>query len=174
MKVFVQIKDIEKFPKKANYDDVGLDLIARSEPEIVGDKADIKIEGKEKFDFFKSISYIEYDTEIKFAAEAPYYGLIYPRSSLSKYNLSLCNSVGVIDPGYRGNVKVRFNYITQPEDLICHKGEIFAYINKVKIYEKGDKICQLIWACENSPVLEYVDALPPSDRGMGGFGSTGF
>ena len=169
MKVFIKTSDIETFPKRANSDDIGLDLISRTDPVIVGQKIKIK-----DIDYFESIDYIEYDTEVTFAAQAPFYALIFPRSSLSKYNLSLCNSVGVIDPGYRGNVKVRFNYNFQPQDLISQRGKIYGKVNEEKIYKKGDKICQLIWTTENSPILEYVDKLPPSDRGIGGFGSTGY
>jgi dUTP pyrophosphatase len=168
MKVFVQLSDLSSFPSKHHEDDVGLDVIASSEPTIVGESKTIK-----KVDFYSNIDYIEYETELKFAPQNPYYALIYPRSSVSKQNLFLANSVGVVDPGYRNTVKVRFKYVFQPEDLVFENGKIYGKVNKDKIYSKGDKICQLIWANENSPITEYVEKLPPSDRGLGGFGSTG-
>lgn len=168
MKVYAPVSDLEKIPNSSHSDDIGLDLVAQSKPNISGEK--IKIKG---VDYYSRIDYIEYDTEVKFAPEQPYYALIYPRSSISKKNLSLANSVGVIDPGYRDTIKVRFNYLIQPEDLILEKNKFYVKINEEKIYAIGDRICQLIWANENSPIVEYVDKLPPSTRGLGGFGSTG-
>ena len=102
---------------------------------------------------------------------------LFPRSSISKYNLVLANSVGTIDNGYRAQVLVRFKYIFQPEDLVFlpEAGVQRAYgiVNPEFIYNKGDKICQLK-ARENIPVaFEVVDELPASGRNLGGFGSSG-
>ena len=47
-------------------------------------------------------------------------------------------------------------------------------INTNKIYKKGDKIAQLIWCMHNHPFLKFTDTIPPSQRALGGFGSTGY
>ena len=102
--------------------------------------------------------YIEYGTGL--AIEIPYgfAAFIFPRSSISNYSLILANSVGVVDSGYRGELKVRFKKIG----------------NKDKIYELGDKVAQLVLmpiAIANS--IEVVDELAATDRGIGGFGHSG-
>lgn len=92
------------------------------------------------------------------AVEIPmgYVGLIFPRSSIKNYDLSLANSVGVIDSGYRGEIKVIFNILRDGEN----------------IYKPGDKICQLIIL--PYPTVNYImtEELSSSDRGTNGFGST--
>ena len=130
--------------------------------------------------FFKSIKYIEYDTNIALSPDTDEYDdyknftFLYPRSSISNLNLSLCNSVGVIDPGYRDTIKVRFNYLPQPENYTIFEGKyILLSIDNSKIYQKGDKIAQLIFAEPIHPKINFIDKLSESQRGLGGFGSTG-
>ena len=123
-----------KLPTKANPTDAGLDAIA----------VDVKYE----FEF------IEYD--LGFGVEVPngYMLLVFPRSSVSKYDLLQCNSVGVIDHGYSGNVKVRFKIIEDGP----------------KIYQVGDKVCQLIL----TPLVETeVVEVDKISGNRDGFGSTG-
>jgi dUTP pyrophosphatase len=81
---------------------------------------------------------------------------------VSKYQLSLCNSVGVIDAGYRDSIKLRFRWLgrgTQP--------------SKDLIYKKGDKIGQLVFSPFIRLAAHQTDSLETSERGTGGFGSTG-
>ena len=100
--------------------------------------------------------------------------MIYPRSSISKYNLSLANSVGIVDSGFRDTVKVRFRYVMQPEDIVMKDHKIQGVkINTDKIYKEGDKIAQIVWCTHNHPFLNFTDTIPPSHRALGGFGSTG-
>ena len=93
------------------------------------------------------------------AMEIPegYVGLIFPRSSICKTPLSLANCVGVIDSGYRGEVKFMFRPGDRPR----------------KNYEIGDRIGQLI--IMPFPTVLPVEATELSDtaRGAGGFGSSG-
>lgn len=156
--------------------DVGFDLIATSDPVIVGSRI------SQDSPYFENIEYIEYEVDLKIEPDIGYYSLIYPRSSISKYNLQLCNSVGVIDNGYRGNLKIRFNYLWQPKDINkCKylKDDDFTYfyenyvceIDEDKIYKKGDKIAQLVFAKSIIPNLIKSD-LSNSERGDTGFGST--
>ena len=95
-----------------------------------------------------------------------------PRSSISKYNLVLANSVGLIDRGYKNQILVRFKYIWQPEDLDVVNGRICGNINLNKIYNFGDKICQLVPMLTHDIEFQVMEHLDGDDRG-GGFGSTG-
>lgn len=100
-------------------------------------------------------TFIQYGTGIAIEIPKGYVGLIFPRSSVSKLeNFYLKNSVGVIDSGYRGELMLRFN-------------------KSFSFYEVGDKIGQLIIIPHPTIYLEEVDELSSTDRGEGGFGSTG-
>ena len=97
-------------------------------------------------------------------------GLLFPRSSVVKTSLTLANCVGVIDEGYRGEMKAVFNVrdnngIKRPFNTIT--GE------EVGAYKKGDRVCQLVVLPIPKVETEWVDDLSPSERGEGGFGSTG-
>ena len=89
---------------------------------------------------------------------APYTaGLVFARSGLAvKRGLRLANSVGLIDPDYRGEVIVALhNDSKEPQTIF-----------------KGDRIAQLM-ICPFETSLEVVDELSDTERGEGGFGSTG-
>lgn len=103
--------------------------------------------------------YIEYDTGLQFQLPAGYVMLIFPRSSNSKKDLLMCNSVGVLDAGYTGNLKFRFKLTTE------------GYTEK--IYNPGDKIGQIIIL--PYPEINFIETeeFDETDRGSGGFGSTG-
>ena len=159
--------------------DAGYDLVANSSPNIVGKKDEFS-------GYWEEISYIEYDTNVFVQPlqevngepeplENIYYSLVYPRSSLSKYNLILANHVGVIDSGYQNSIKLRFKYIAQPKDFIIgFANQIFVKIDESKIYHKDDKIGQLIFAKHIHPSqINKVESFEESSRGLGGFGSTG-
>lgn len=168
--MIVQINtDVEnpKIKRPSHQGDAGYDLIAESDPRVVGTP-----KGKSKCTF-EEVFYIEYDTGVKIAPDDQMYSYIFPRSSISKYNLSLANSVGVVDTGYRDSIKLRFKYVAQPCDFSVEGKKIYLKINKSKIYSKGDKIGQLIWVLHHHPHIEFNSNLPISDRMMGGFGSTG-
>ena len=74
---------------------------------------------------------------------------------------------------------VRFKYVTQPEDIHAriqgHQATIpmFTEVNMDKIYTKGERIAQLVVAETHAVEFEVVDELSDTDRGNGGFGSTG-
>ena len=102
-----------------------------------------------------SENYIEYGTGIAVEIPRGYVGFIFPRSSVSKkQNFYLKNAVGVIDSGYRGEIMLRFN-VSETH------------------YEVGDKIGQLIILPYPEIQLQEVNELTSTDRGEGGFGSTG-
>lgn len=87
-------------------------------------------------------------------------GLVLPRSGLAaRHSLTILNAPGLIDPGYRGEVKV-----------VLHNAGREPYEGRA-----GDRIAQLVLVACATPVPEVVDELPPApdDRGEAGFGSSG-
>lgn len=173
------------FPQKGTEKSTGFDVIATSEPKIVGTRS------KAGGDWWNEIDYIEYETNLHIAPQSIFREkpmtmseeeieeivfdcLAFPRSSVRKYNLTLSNCVGLIDNDYRNSIKVCFNYNFQPRDLFAiPTGQIVGNINMNKIYKKGDKICQLKFTEVIGVQFKLVDKLSDTDRGMGGFGSTG-
>jgi dUTP pyrophosphatase len=153
--------------------DSGYDIFAAGHPRIEGNLYSHKL--------FTSISYIEYETNISIEPSSDefldyhFYSLLFPRSSISNYNLALCNSVGVIDSGYRDTIKVRFKYIPQPENFyIINKGKnLLLGVDESKIYHKGDKIAQLVFSEHLHPKVFMKKSLNKTKRNKGGFGSTG-
>lgn len=111
-------------------------------------------------------NYIEYLTGIAVEIPENYVGLIFPRSSVTKYDLMLKNSVGVIDASYRGEIRCRF-YETKE-----YKGYIEMRINR-NIYKVGERIAQLVILPLPKVELVEVDELSNTERGTGGFGHTG-
>ena len=106
----------------------------------------------------KSGLFIEYGTGLAVEIPEGYVGLIFPRSSIRKTELTLSNSVGVIDSGYRGEIQFTFNKTSGLDSLR---------------YRVGDRIGQLVIL--PYPTIEpiEVDELTSTERGEGGFGSSG-
>ncbi len=170
-------QSIDNLPKRGTDRATGFDIIATSEPEIVGETYENGT--------YKRIDYIQYKTNLKVAVQKDrqysgfghtdldYDVLAFPRSSVSKYNLLLANSIGLIDADYRGEVLLRFKYIWQPEDYKIRIDNLLEGTpNLKKIYNKNDKICQLkVTKVENVEFL-LVNELDSTNRGEGGFGST--
>jgi dUTP pyrophosphatase len=98
---------------------------------------------------------VTYGTGLSMEIPKGYVGLLFPRSSNYKQNLVLCNSVGVIDSGYRG--EIMFKYFQIGENM----------------YKVGDRVGQIIIL--PYPQIEFteVDDLSKTERGEGGFGHTG-
>lgn len=87
---------------------------------------------------------------------------LYPRSSISKTPLIMANSVGIIDKGYRGNIKAVVRYIPEKEKSIEH-------------YEikNGTRLFQICSSSLKSFSTEIVQNVSDSKRGFNGFGSSG-
>jgi dUTP pyrophosphatase len=127
-------------PSKAHSTDIGLDLVALKVHKIINQ--DI----------------IMYDTGISVKPPPGFYLEIVPRSSITKTGWMLANSVGIIDPDYRGTL-----YIVLIRVLPDAKNLIFPFC-----------YCQLVLRkIENYPVIEVEDDFSSTVRGEGGFGSTG-
>lgn len=99
---------------------------------------------------------VTYDTGLAIEIPEGHVGLLFPRSSVSKTELTLANSVGVIDSGYRGPIMFKFRYLDEG-----------------MVYDVGDKIGQILIVPYPQITFEEVDELSSTDRGEGGFGSTG-
>ena len=97
------------------------------------------------------------------ALEIPngFVGLVFPRSSIRKTRLQLSNSVGVIDSGYRGELQATFNKITTTLE------------NQKNDYKVGDRVAQIMIIPHPSIDFQEVEYLSNTQRGEGGFGSTG-
>jgi dUTP pyrophosphatase len=127
---------------------------------------------------FMGTNYIQYDTGIAVEIPDGYVGLVFPRSSITKMaaGVSLKNSVGVIDSGYRGEIILRFDV---PSESFRIDAETFRYVTKDGFQEElaipqiGERIGQLMIIPYPTIYLEEVDELSSTDRGEGGFGSTG-
>lgn len=104
-------------------------------------------------------NYVEYDTQLAVEIPRGCVGLVFPRSSVSKMDLVLANGVGVIDSGYRGSIKIRFKTINGA--------------SSERVYNEGDKVAQLVIVPIPNVIVDEVDELSESERGDGGFGSTG-
>jgi dUTP pyrophosphatase len=138
MALNIKIKKLHKdavIPTKAHATDAGCDLYATS--------------------CHYDNGLIIYGTGIAVEIPEGYVGLVFPRSSIANTHLTLSNSVGVIDSGYRGEVMAKFR-----------KGG-------TRGYDVGDRIAQLIILPYPEVVFEEADELSESDRGTGGYGSSG-
>lgn len=139
-KIKLKIKKLDdraEIPNYAKKGDAGMDLVATTT--------------------MSNGYFVEYGTDLAVEIPEGYVGYIFPRSSISNTDHYLRNSVGVIDSGYRGEIKVRMS--------IPALG--------AKNYKNGDKIAQLIIMKLPWVEIEEVDELSSTDRGEGGFGSTG-
>jgi len=128
-------------PARAHVDDAGLDLCACEPAEIgPGERASV-------------------GTGIALAIPPGRAGLVLPRSGLAmRHGISVVNAPGLIDSGYRGEVRVLL--------LNTERTESFS----VGI---GDRIAQLLIVRHEAVELVEVEDLGPTPRGAGGFGSTG-
>jgi dUTP pyrophosphatase len=98
-------------------------------------------------------------TGIAIALPEGYVALVHPRSGLAaRHGLSIVNTPGTIDAGYRGEIKVL---------LVNHDP-----VEPVSL-RRGDRVAQVVFQRFERAVFTEVDALPESVRGIGGYGSTG-
>ena len=134
-----------KIPTYAKPGDAGLDLTAVSKT------------------YNTEHGFYEYDTGLAFEIPEGYVGLLFPRSSVSKKDLSLANSIGVLDSSFRGTVTFRFK----------RTKEVHTAYDNHKGYDAGDRIGQIVIIPHPKIDFEEIDELSDSERGDGGYGSTG-
>jgi len=150
MKVKIKkLNSLAQIPSYAKAGDAGMDLVAT---EILKDTPD----------------QITYGMGIALEIPEGFVGLVFPRSSIRKTGLQLSNSVGVIDSGYRGEIQATFNKIFGSEGMYDE-----AKIPTTEFYKVGDRIAQIMIIPHPTIEFNEVDELSDSERGEGGFGSTG-
>jgi len=139
-------------PSYAKAGDAGRDLVATS---VISDTPE----------------QITYGMGIALEIPEGFVGLIFPRSSVRKTGLDLSNAVGVVDSGYRGELQATFNKVFGG-DRFYDETKI-TEITSHDFYKVGDRIAQIMII--PYPPIEFteVDELSDSERGEGGFGSTG-
>jgi dUTP pyrophosphatase len=130
-----------QLPTRAYAGDAGLDLYALEEAVLEpGERASIR-------------------TGIAVEIPEGEAGLVLPRSGLAaRHGIALVNAPGLIDAGYRGEIRVLL--------LNTDRSEAFEL-------SPGDRIAQLVLVKVEAPEVEEVDELAVSERGAGGFGSSG-
>lgn len=145
-------------PKYAKVGDAGLDLTATSM-------------------YYDEYGNICYGTGLAFEIPEGYVGLIFPRSSICKEQLLLSNAVGVIDSGYRGEVSFKFKPSMALDNRQCVKADeekLWSIaVRQNDIYKVGDRIGQMIIMPYPSVEFEEVEDLSETERGEGGYGSSG-
>jgi dUTP pyrophosphatase len=109
----------------------------------------------------ETLGSITYGLGIALEIPEGFVGLVFPRSSIRKTNLQLSNSVGVIDSGYRGELQATFNKIQGIDNV------------ERENYKVGDRVCQIMIIPHPTIELNEVNELSNTERGEGGFGSTG-
>lgn len=120
--------------------------------------ADLKVKADGKI-VIKPGESVQVHTGVYMEIPTGYVGLFFIRSSFGKRGLMLKNSVGVIDSDYRGEMMALVVNVSD-EDIVLEDGERFTQVVVVPCLSLKDN-------------LEVVDELEDTERGEGGFGSTG-
>jgi dUTP pyrophosphatase len=138
---YALLGDAARPPTRAHDDDAGYDLRAAESASLPpGERASV-------------------GTGVALEIPLGWAGLVLPRSGLAaRHGIALVNAPGLIDPGYRGEVRVLL--------LNTDRTETFDIT-------PGDRIAQLVLVRFETPELEDAEALGASARGQAGFGSTG-
>jgi len=138
---FTRLSPAARAPTRAHDTDAALDLYAAEPAELPpGGRASV-------------------GTGLAVALDAGQAGLVLPRSGLAaRHGVTLANAPGLVDPGYRGEVRV----------LLLNADPVEPY--RVAV---GDRIAQLMLVRFDAPSVEEVDSLEGTARGGGGFGSSG-
>ena len=139
---FTSLRDEAAAPRRANAGDAGFDLVAVDEHRLApsGGRALV-------------------GTGLAIAIPHGFAGLVLPRSGLAiNHGVTCANAPGLIDSGYRGEIRVALVNHDPEHEYVVHA---------------GDRIAQLLITAVPAVTLLAVDELPPSERGAGGFGSTG-
>jgi dUTP pyrophosphatase len=138
---FIKLSEKATLPTRAHDNDAGLDLYA-AEGARIPPGARVSV-----------------GTGLAVAVPDGLAGLVLPRSGLAlKHGITLINSPGLIDPGYRGEVRVVLLNTDQTMEYHC---------------TPGDRVAQLLLVPIATASPMQADALDTSTRGVGGFGSSG-
>ena len=162
LRIKTQNPELKKLYSKAreNYDsDSGFDLYCPSYKVIESNKTEaINFQIKCEMILQHRKGFYTIDGE----EHVPY--MLVPRSSLSKSPLRMSNSIGIIDSGYRGNIMA---YVDHHEGFGTNKYDGPYIINK------NERLFQIVLPNLEHFKVEVVDEISETERGEGGFGSTG-
>ena len=140
MELRVKLSDGAPLPRHAKSGDAGMDLTTRETVEIAPQGT------------------VMVGTGVAVEIPEGYVGLCFPRSGLaSKRGINLTNCVGVIDSGYRGEIKA----------------PLYNAGHETQVVERGERVFQLVVMPFVTCECVEVEELSDSQRGAGGFGSTG-
>ena len=135
-----RLADGALLPRRAHPQDAGLDLFALAPAEL------------------PAAARVSVATGLAVEIPAGHAGLVLPRSGLAaKHGVTVANAPGLIDSGYRGELRVL---------LLNSSAQSFAI-------QAGDRIAQLVIVAVELPVVSEVQVLSAGDRGAAGFGSSG-
>ena len=140
MKMNVKLAPATPTPHYAKQDDAGFDLFLNiTEPVTVQPGQTTKV-------------------SCGIAMEIPqnHFGMVIPRSSLSKPSLMLANTIGIVDSGYRGDIMAAVRNIGSAPEVL----------------NPGDRLFQMVIIPFVQVSFNPVEELSETDRGQGGFGST--
>jgi dUTP pyrophosphatase len=143
---FKKLSEHAVIPTFANPGDAGLDLTATS--------------------MTMNENHVEYGTGLAVEIPNGSVGLLFPRSSVFKTGLTLANCVGVIDAGFRGEIKLKF----KPDSISAV--ENFLQGKPVNLYGVGERVGQLVIIELPKLIVAEKRELSDTVRGQGGFGST--
>lgn len=152
---FKQMHPLAVLPKYSKVGDAGMDLVATDKKHN------------------KAFGFVDMGTGLVVEIPQGYVGLVFPRSSISKTYYTLSNCVGVIDSNFRGEIRFRFFCNTAHVIGITAVEPTPFELQGNTEYEVGDRIGQLIIMPYPTILPEWADELSDTERGDGGFGSSG-
>jgi len=164
MELKVKLMDGAPLPRHAKPGDAGMDLTTREKVSLAPGET------------------VTVGTGVAVEIPDGYVGLVFPRSGLGARGINLSNCVGVIDSGYRGEIKVPLHNNHHVDNVLVNMGEdVFGaeFPLRVKLkgesmtVERGERVAQLVVVPVVQVECMQVDELSDSERGSGGFGSSG-
>lgn len=149
--MIVKIKKLHKnavMPSYAKPGDAGMDLTAVSKS-------------------YDDAGNVVYGTGLAFEIPEGYVGMVFPRSSCTKKSILLGNAVGIIDSGYRGEVTLKFKPSLTMSSKVNYRSGL------PDDYDVGERVGQIIIMPYPQIEFEEADELSETERGTGGYGSSG-
>ena len=161
MELRVKLTDGAPLPCHAKAGDAGLDLTTRET--VTLDPGETKMVG----------------TGVSVEIPEGYFGMVVPRSGLGSRGITLSNAVGIIDSGYRGEIKAPLhsnrpthNWITYGVDGDTKIRQLMAN-DGVMTVQRGERVAQMVVVPYVSCECVEVEELSDTERSVDGFGSTG-
>lgn len=152
-------------PRRAHDTDVGYDITCATFTIVLPDNSQLKLETANQLqnafsNVGLSFNTVIIDTGVHVTPGKDYYVELVPNSRQAKTSIRWGNSIGVIDPGYTGSIKI----------ILTHSS--FINYADLEAYLPGNVVGQLIIRRKYDAVFEQVKELEATERGEGGFGST--